>query len=425
MENYSKITFVLSSFFFLLFFLFLSNFQPIINYTIVYLSSSLIFIILCFLIFKTDFSNKNIFILITLSLILRIIFISVQPIGSDDYYRYLWDGKVIANGINPYKYSADAEELTNLHSEVLPSKVNHANLKTVYPPLSIIIFYFSYILFGESYIGIKIFLLLFEIITFISLYLILKKLKFPLKNILIYALCPLPIFQFFIDAHVDGFGISLLALSILFYLDKKIDLSLIFTGLSICIKPVGILLLPIYFLNERNLKEKIKVVVIPILTCGIFYLPFIFTGKVFEALTNFTVNWTFNGFIFDLLNFILNDNQKTRFICGIIFLIIYLLIIFSKQKLLDKIYLSIFFLLIFSPVVHPWYAVWLAVLLPFIPKKSGIAFTGLISLTVFTILIYQTTSVWNDYIFILLLEYLPVVFIFVREFYKPRKRTIT
>ena len=45
------------------------------------------------------------------------------PIGSDDHFRYLWDGKVITNCINPFEYPPNSNELNHLHSDLLPEAV--------------------------------------------------------------------------------------------------------------------------------------------------------------------------------------------------------------------------------------------------------------------------------------------------------------
>ena len=150
------------------------------------------------------------------------------------------------------------------------------------------------------------------------------------------------------------------------------------------------------------------------LVCALLYLPFIFStpiSRIFEALTNFAVNWTFNGFVFEILN----DNQKSRLLCGIIFMLVYLPVIFSRKDFLNKIYLSVFLLLIFSPVAHPWYVTWLAVLLPIIPRWSGILYINLICLTVFTVLNYQLYGIWKNYPAVLILEYVPVLTFFLYE----------
>ena len=407
---------------FILFLLFaVLKIKDIITYTFVFISTSFIFILLCWQILKYNISKKYIIWIIGLVFILKIVLLFINPIGSDDYYRYIWDGKVQANGINPYKYAPSDTALNNLHSADLPKMVNYPQMKTIYPPLGENLFYLSYLISGESFLGLKIFLLFFDILIIWGIYLILKKLNLPFKNILIYVLCPLPIFQFIIDAHVDGFGLPLILFAIYFYLDRKKFLSYVFLGLSICIKPVGLILIPILFLNEKYFIERLKTLFVPILVCGLFYLPYIFTGAPFQSLIRFTENWTFNGIIFDILDSFIRDNLATRIICGILLVITYLPVIFSHKGLTTKIYLSIFLLMIFSPVVHPWYVGWLLIILPFVTRWSGIAFAGLISLTSFTVLNYQLHGKWEEYTLVLAIEYVPVLTLFLYELYKSSK----
>ncbi|MGA9295502.1 MAG: glycosyltransferase 87 family protein [Ignavibacteriaceae bacterium] len=352
---------------------------------------------------------------------MRIIFIPVHPAGSDDYYRYLWDGKVQANGINPYAYAPDAKELTYLHSDKLPGLVNHANMKTLYPPLTEIFFYISYLISGESYLGLKLLLLFFDLITIYGIFLILKKLNLGKKYLLLYAVSPLPIFQFFVDAHADGFGLAFIIFAIFFYLDNRKVLSYILIGLSICIKPIGLLFIPLLFFTEKSISEKIKIILLPVLICAAMYIPYVFTGTPFQALIKFTENWTFNGIVFDVLNSFMHNNQKARLICGIIYFFIFLVILYSKKDLLEKTYLSIFLLLIFSPVVHPWYVSWLVILLPFVPRWSGIFYASLVSLAAITDLNYQLSGIWKEYTIVLILEYVPVLAFFFYEIFKSGK----
>ena len=386
--------------------------KPIINYTAAYVSSSLIFLFLCWQILKFDIPKKYVTVLIALGIGLRIILLFVHPIGSDDYYRYLWDGKVQTNGINPYRYAPADTALNSIHSETLPKFVNFPEMKTIYPPLSQIIFYFAYTIGGESFVGLKILLLVFDLLTLYGTYLIIKKLDLPNKNILYYALCTLPLFQFFIDAHVDGFGLTFMIFSIYFYLNDKKLMSLIFLSASICIKPLGFIFVPILFFQEKNWRDKIQIVSIPIIICALAYLPYTFTGKPFQALMQFTENWMFNGIVFDILESFIKNNQVTRMLCGSLFLIVFLRIIFSRKNFLSQLYLSLFLLYIFSPVVHPWYLSWLAILIPFMPKWSGISYVALISLTAFTVLNYQLYGVWKEYNLVLFFEYAPVLIFF-------------
>ena len=395
--------------------------HPIVVYSFFWVLISLLFILLSRFILRGEIKQEHIIAWVIAGLILRLALSPIHPIGSDDYYRYLWDGKVIANGINPYRYAATDPALSGLHSQSLPARINHADMKTIYPPLAEIMFYLAYTIGGESYLGLKALLLLCDVSAILGIFLILRRLDLRPQNILLYVLCPLPLFQFFIDGHMDGFGVPLLVFGILSYLKDKKTLSYLLIGLSISVKPLGLILMPILFFQEKELLERIKIVLVPAAICAILYSPFVFSGSPFQALIAFTENWTFNGILFDFLNIFFNDNQRTRMICAAMLLLFYLPVVFSKKDMLTKLYLSVILLLICSPVVHPWYLSWAAFLLPLQPRWSGIAYVSLISMTSFTLITYQFTGVWKEYAIVLIIEYVPVLSLFLYELiHRPR-----
>ncbi len=389
--------------------------EPIIAYTATTVSSSLIFLAVCAMVIKEEVPARYFFALLAAGVLLRIAFAAVHPVGSPDYYRYVWDGKVQASGVNPYRYAPEDSALTALHSDLVPRLVTYSDMRTIYPPLSENLFHLAYIISGESYLGIKLLLLVFDLLTMLGLLLTMKKLKIDRKYLLLYALCPLPLIQFFLDGHVDSFGFTFLVFALYFYFGERKTLAYLFIGLSMLIKPLALIVVPVLFFNEKGALNRLKAAAVPVLLFGAFYLPYVFTGSPFQALMKFTENWTFNGVVFDILDSFIRDNQRTRILCAILLMIAYLPVILSKRDLLTKIYLSIFLLFIFSPIVHPWYIGWLVVLLPLIPRWSGIAYAGLSSLTAFTILTYQTTGVWNDYTLVLVFEYTPVILLFLWE----------
>jgi len=261
--------------------------------------------------------------------------------------------------------------------------------------------------------------MLSEMLTIIILYFLLKELDKPLKYLLLYILCPLPIFQFAIDAHLDGYGLTLIAISILFYLKRRLILSSLFLGLYLSIKPVGILFIPVLFLNEQKISDRLKVLFLPFVTFFIQFVPYIFSSNPFEALFVYAKHWSFNGGIFTVMNSFIKHNQITRIVCGFILMIILIPLYLSRYDLIKKIYYSVILLLIFSPVVHPWYIGWLTVLIPLVPALSGILYSSLSSLTAFTVLSYQLNGVWKDYPLVLLTEYIPVILFLILEFKKP------
>ncbi|MFA3782238.1 hypothetical protein ABRY23_04155 [Melioribacteraceae bacterium 4301-Me] len=370
------------------------------------------------IILRYEISRSLLYFSIIVGLLIRLSFISTMPIGSDDVYRYMWDGKVQAHGINPYLYTPDNSKLNYLHSELLPASINFKNLKTVYFPLSQWFFLVAYSVSGESIWGYKLLLFICELFTIIVLLKLINSFELKNKLVLFYALCPLPIIQFAVDSHLDGFGLPLLILSIFFYAKNKKIIALIFLGLSLSIKPVGLMLIPILFLNEKKWYDRIKAVLIPSAVLFVQFLPYMFTANPFEGLFIFAENWTFNGSAFQIINYFINNNQVSRIISGFLLLLSVLPIYLGKLNFNAKIYYAVLLLLIFSPVVHPWYITWLAVLLPIYPAVSGVLFASLSSLTAVTIMNYQLYGIWKDYWQVLTVEYTPVIIFLIIELIK-------
>ena len=381
--------------------------------------ASITFLWVSFETFRVGVSGRAVGAFVLLAVLIRLTFLFALPIGSDDVYRYLWDGKVQSAGINPYQYPPDAEELRHLYSTLLPSSLNHPEMGTVYFPLSQWTFYLVYQLSGENVWGFKLLLLFSEIATLWGLTLILSRLRIPRKFIILYAFCPLAIMSFSIDAHVDALGLPFLIFSLLFHLNGKRVLSLLLLGASMSVKPVGLVLLPLLFFVEKDFKARVQVLLIPLLVVGLQFLPYLGGSMPIQSLETFTKHWTFNGAIHETLFLYVADNQKTRIVCGILLAVALLLLSLSRRDLTDKVYYSILFLLLFSPVVHPWYVTWLAVFLPIARRWSGIVLASTVSLTAFTVMHYKLSGVWTQDPLVLVVEYLPVIVLVFLELRKP------
>lgn len=353
---------------------------------------------------------------------LRVFFAVLPPTGSDDYHRYIWDGKVQLHGINPYKHAPNDSSLDMLHTESLPAKINFPGMKTIYFPVSQVFFAAAYIIGGHTYYGLKLLFLLSEFLTFFFLLGILKNLKVPDGRILLYLFSPLILFQILLDAHIDGFGVMLLAGSLYFYSSNKLSRSALFYGLSLLVKPAALLLLPLFFQDIRKKKGNAWLfsgLTFSVMTAGV--LPYLFSASIFTDLGTFAKNWFFNSSFFMLFLEFTGNNQTARYICGVLLIGVMLLILKSKRQVYEKFFLSFMALFLLSPVVHPWYLAWLVLLLPLTPARSGIFYASTASLCFFTVYQYQTAGIWQDYPIILLLEYLPVIYFLSRELYFNRK----
>jgi hypothetical protein len=66
---------------------------------------------------------------------LRLALVFGHPVFSDDVYRYSWDGRVVAAGLDPYAYPPRAEELAAFRDADY-ERINNPELRTIYPPLA-------------------------------------------------------------------------------------------------------------------------------------------------------------------------------------------------------------------------------------------------------------------------------------------------
>jgi len=386
-----------------------SYLNPVVTYTIVFIAASIVYCGICWILEFVDVPRRFLFLTIAAALLIRLSFISSAPIGSDDIFRYMWDGKVQSAGFNPYLFAPDSSALGHLHSRLLPLSVNHPDMKSPYFPLSEWYFCISYQLSGEAVWGYKLLLFLAEVATIAGLFLLLTALEIPNKYVLLYALCPLAIIEFGLDGHVDALGFPFLMFGLLAHFRGKRLASLVLMALSISIKPVAIVILPIFLLSEQTWKGRIQVIAVPAATIALQYFPYVLSSNPFEALLVFAKNWSFNGVMFESLYLFLANNQTSRLICAILLAIVLLILYLSRKNTFDKIYFSMLLLLLFSPVVHPWYVAWLIILLPLTNRWSGIIFAATASLTSVTILQYKLYGLWGQPAFILILEYLPVI----------------
>ena len=73
---------------------------------------------------------------VVVALALRAAVLPVTPTLSDDAYRYVWEGRVLGAGEDPYRHAPDDPRLARLRDREVFPHVNHPELRAIYPPLS-------------------------------------------------------------------------------------------------------------------------------------------------------------------------------------------------------------------------------------------------------------------------------------------------
>ena len=73
---------------------------------------------------------------VLVAIALRVAVFPVPPTLSDDVYRYVWEGRVLAAGANPYAHAPADPALARFRDADVFPRVNHPELAAVYPPLA-------------------------------------------------------------------------------------------------------------------------------------------------------------------------------------------------------------------------------------------------------------------------------------------------
>ena len=70
------------------------------------------------------------------ALVFRLAASAGEPLLSDDVFRYVWDGRVQLHGVHPYRHAPLDPELAGLRDDVVWPRINHPELRTIYPPVA-------------------------------------------------------------------------------------------------------------------------------------------------------------------------------------------------------------------------------------------------------------------------------------------------
>ena len=337
----------------------------------------------------------------------RLTLVCLPPFLSNDIYRYIWDGYIQTQGINPYLYPPNALELANYRNLPIYNSINHLHLPTIYPPLAQVLFFLTFLFSKDSIIAIKIILLIFEILTNLILLKTLNLLNINPTNLAIYMLCPLPIVEFFISGHIDAVGIFFLVLFIYTILSKRIALSAIALSSAVLIKIMPIIFIPITFYHIKR-KYLLAFYTIFVTTILLLYLPYLNIGyKALGSFNTFIKDFYFNSSIFSLLYFFTNQSKLSSLICYILLAIYIIIILLKKQDFIFTIFLFLTGIYIFSPIVHPWYLTWIIPLLIFIPSKAFFWLIMSCQFSYYILIKYTQENIWQESTIIKLIEYLP------------------
>ena len=193
---------------------------------------------------------------------------------STDVARYVWDGRVQAAGINPYRYVPADPQLAPLRDQAIYPAINRAEYAvTIYPPVAQMIFFLATRI-SETLTTMRLAMIGFEAVTVLALLALLDHDGRPAARVLIYAWHPLPIWEFAGTGHVDAAAIALMTLAMLAAARDRRALAGLALAAGALVKPFALLVGPAIW---RRWDWRLPVAFV--VTFVVCYLPYLSVGS--------------------------------------------------------------------------------------------------------------------------------------------------
>ncbi|MEK6782006.1 MAG: glycosyltransferase 87 family protein [Bacteroidota bacterium] len=360
------------------------------------------------------------------------------PNLSDDFYRFIWDGRLLAAGFHPF---AELPRYYMEHSEVIPGidrtlfeKLNSPDYFTIYPPISQFVFWLSVRLSPKSIFGsvvvIRSLIIASEVGSLLLIRKILKHYNLPNKNALLYALNPLVIIELTGNLHFEAFLIFFLLLSFWFLKKGNLMWAAFNFAAAICTKLIPIIFLPL-LVTRLGLRRSFQFCLITGFCCVLLSLPLLnweIISGFRESIAYYFKKFEFNASIYYLVrewgfwkygyNIIQTVGWKLA-VCCTASILLYTLWDFmqsSKFRIQDRLLMTvgllpmdyIFLLSIyfaFSTIVHPWYITTLVAFSTFNTYRFAVLWAALIFLTYAG----YTSDGFEENLWLTLIEYVLVM----------------
>jgi len=357
---------------------------------------------------------------------LRVLLLFAEPGLSDDIYRFVWDGRLLVQGINPFDqlpvyYIENGIRVPGI-TEALFRELNSPEYFTIYPPMAQATFALAAWLIPESVSGsalvMKGFLLLCELGTLWLLIRLLQHFRLPPKNILLYALNPLIIVEIMGNLHYEGAMVFFLLLAFWWLTQDRWRLSAVAIALSVASKLLPLMFLP-FLIRRLGWRRSIAYFAI---TGGVLLLLFfplasgVFLSNFGDSLDLYFRKFEFNASVYYLVRWVdfqrLGYNNIARIgpwlaiitAAGIL-LLAALERDHSWRKLPARWLFAICLYLFLTTTVHPWYLSLPVGLCLFTRFRFPILWSGLVFLTYLN---YSYDPYWEN-LWVVALEYALVI----------------
>ncbi len=148
-------------------------------------------------------------VVIAVAVAIRAILLLTPPLLSDDVYRYIWDGRVLNAGFNPYLHVPADPTLIPLRDDAIYPHVDKKEYAvTIYPPVAQVIFAVVTRI-ADGLLAMKLAMLCFEAVAVWAMLRLLHRLEKSWRWIILYLWHPFAPWEIANNAHVDAAMISM------------------------------------------------------------------------------------------------------------------------------------------------------------------------------------------------------------------------
>jgi hypothetical protein len=338
---------------------------------------------------------------------------TAPPTLSDDVYRYIWDGRLMNAGVNPYAHAVESPVLDALDT---PQRalVNHPWMASPYLPVAQLFFAAVYWLVPDSPLAFQVASVLLDLLTGLLVADLLRRVGRPPAQALIYLWNPLVVVEFAHGAHVDALTICLMvaALWLLITVRSKL-LSAVALAAATLTKGLPLLLLPVVA-RRWGWRRTLVYAGLSATVCFLFALGVgwglmgSLDGEgLFGALRIYAEQWSFNGSLYPMLEIALSAilgpwvldpwpvwiaKLVSGGALGVVLIAVWWMgrTCDDDLALLRLAVIPLAAYLMLTTTVHPWYVTIVVPLLPFLSpeeEESRRAARFLLPLLVFSALV--------------------------------------
>lgn len=235
--------------------------------------------------------------IVLVAAVLRVLLLPLPATLSDDVLRYVWDGRVVLSGANPYALTPDAPELADLRDERW-RRMPHRDVATVYPPLALATFAVAAATPWPVAV-LKILLAAADLAGCWLLVGVARRLGVPEGRAVWYAWNPLVVLEVAGMGHVDALAVALTIAAVAALYRGRAALSGLAAGAGVLAKLGPLAALPLWWRGHRH-RTVFLAAALALVVAGV--VPVLVAAHgVPSGLVRYGVSWEFNGPLYEPL----------------------------------------------------------------------------------------------------------------------------